>query len=497
MNENNFQQIADDEINLTDILKTLLRQRGIIFAATLFFLLLALVYQLSKVAFYTPKTVKYPIAIEFISAENMGYPNNTAFSVSDIIAPDNIQQALNQIETTVKLEDFISAISASNSNPLFEDTEKYLLTRLGDKKLPADQVEAVKDALNGLKLASKTYTTLQLDLSEVKLSAGEATKLLEAIVASWSDNAIKEGLINPNVSYPSEPFSFDKEAVIIDNYDKLNVYVGSLKEALEKLALLKGSDSIRAEGKSLSDLSRNINELLLNDIGVMRAYAYSISPQLVTKSPMLEVQIFSQRRVKSLNKEELKKQIDAYDEILSKLDTNVDRRPLKTQVSFDAPTVETGVEKGTLNELLDLGSQLSSSELKKEVIQKRIEVAERLFELEKELAMIEGKQLDDTAITASQMTIIEKMPMMFAKTVNEVNNMHATFIQWIEAYKRLVLNKGSRLYSQVSSPFTVNSLGISLKKVLLTLAAASLMGFFLGVMLALVRTSFNGGNKNI
>ncbi len=495
MNENTIQQ-HDDEIDLTVLFKNLLKQRGLIIAFALAFMLLGGAFQFSKLALYVPKQISYPIAVDFASATDGHYPNGSAFAFSDLIAPENIKDALKAAKLNIKPEAITESLSIDGGNVLFTDTEEKLLARLNDKKLPEDQVAEVRKALVDLRDTARVYATLSLDLSKLKLSTTDAQKLLKQIVSSWADNALKQGLISPNISYPKESFIYDKNAVIIDNYDQLVVYGRNLQSAFAHLSELSASDTVSVDGQNLNDLTRKIKGLLANDIHVMRAYAYSISPALIESNPLLEVQIFSQRRVKDLTKEELEKKIKAYDEVLAQLGYRPERANLGSQVSLKDEASETSLDKSILNELLNLGSKLSSSELRTEIVNRRIRTAEELFAVEREIAMIEGNA-SSTQSSENQRQIIASMPKIFEKSVNEINALQKTFVAILAEYKKINLNKSSSLYSAVADAYVANPWNIPLKKTLITLIAAMMVGLCLGVVVALMRSALSAGaSKN-
>ncbi|MDP8163039.1 Wzz/FepE/Etk N-terminal domain-containing protein [Pasteurella skyensis] len=492
MNDTNS-PIIDDEIDLLAIIKNLFRQRGLIIAFTLAFLLLGGAFQFSKLAFYAPKAVSYPIAVEFIASGDKNYPNGTSFSPEDIISPENIKSSLESAHIDINIKSFFDAISVDATNALIKGTEASLLQSLAQKKIPQEQVKEVKEALKLLKYNTQTYITLTLDLSKMQLADERAKELLKVIVNTWAENAIKKGLINPNISYPKESFVYDKEAAIIDNYDKLLSYSKDLSAAFKGLSGLQGSHSISIGDQNLNDLSRKVNDIINNDINVMRSYAYSVSPELIKHNKFLEIQIFSQLRVKELDRAEIQKKIEAYDFVLTKLNSNTgvsthSQQPLKQRA------IEANLDQNVLNDLLDLGSKVSSSDLKKEIINKRIAASEKLFSLEKEIDMISGNV--NNVDMENQQKVVNLLPSIFAQTAEKINKSQQVFMLLLEKYNTLFLNKGSSLYSSVASPYVVNSLSFPLKRSLLVLLAATFMGLFIGIAIALMRASFLNNRKN-
>ncbi|PID66374.1 MAG: hypothetical protein CR975_03160 [Gammaproteobacteria bacterium] len=488
MNENNFQQ-TDDEIDLTKVFKNLFKQRGLIMALALAFFLLGAAFQLSKLAFYTPKAVNYPISIEFITPSNIRYPNGTAFSPEDIITPENIRSALEKTKVGVGINQLTGAVSVAATNALINKAEESLLKQLANKKVTAAKLAETEKALESLKASARTYVTLEVDLSEVNLSADDAKKLLKAIVSSWAENAVEDGLITPNISYPEEPFTYDKKAVIVDNYDKLAIYGQHLVSAFANLSVLTGSNTVSVDGQNLSDLMRKVEGIMDNDIHVMRTYAYSISPALIKDNPLLEVQISSQLRVKELNRQEIEKRIRAYDEVLTKLGYSERKVGVGSTISLERQSAEANLDQSALNQLLDLGSKLSSSELRKKIVDRRMQAAESLFEIEKEIAMIKGN-ISNVPLLENQRKIIDSIPKIFKDAVDQLNESQRVFVALLKQYRKISLNKSNSLYAEVSSPYVTNPLSFPLKRTLIVLMAAALTGLFLGIVFVLVRSVF-------
>ncbi|PIE74340.1 MAG: hypothetical protein CSA19_00245 [Deltaproteobacteria bacterium] len=490
MNENNLQQ--NDEIDLSALFKNLLRQRGLIVGFALLFTLLGGAFQFSKLAFYVPKTLNYPIAVEFSSAVKGFYPNGSTFSFRDILEPENVKDALAETKIKLDLKSLLNSLSVQHSNKLFSDTEELLLAQLGQKKLPKDQVEATQKALEALRESAKMYATLSLDFSKVKLSNHDAEKLLHSIVSHWADNALRKGLIKPNISYPEQTFTYDEKAIVIDSYDELVAYTRNLQEAVQSLSELPASDTVVFEGQSLNDVSRKLNDVFVNDVKVMQSYVYSISSILVKENELLGIRIFSQHRVKKFAKEELEKTIKSYDDVLAKLDYSSEKN-ISTQLSLQGEKSQTNMDSSVLTELLSLGSKVSSSDLRKDIVNKRIEAAKKLFLIEKEIEMIEGGV--DTETTVNHDKVVASIPKMLKETVDEVNELQKVFAGLVSEYEKISLNKSSALYSPISDAYVGNPLELPIKKTLIVLVAATLLGLCLGGVVALMRVAFSSSGS--
>lgn len=491
MSTENIPAYQNDAVDLTEIFRGLFRQRGLVIATILLCILSALAFQLSKVAFYAPKSVDYPIALEFVTSDSNTYPNGAAFSRDDLIVPTVIRAALEKIQLKANVGEVAEALSVSGSNALIRAGEVALLDKLKDKKLAEDVLAETRTALTNLKRSAASYVTISLNLEKIKLSEKDASAFLTALVSEWAEETKEKGLINPDIPYPNAIFVVNPSTNLVDNYDNLSDYTRSLQASVETLSKYSGSDTLSTDGKSLKDISIDLAAIYDNDIAVMRTYSYSTISLTASDDPLTEIQIVAQKRVKELQKQEIAKRIRVYDELLERL--NNQQLP-QQQIGFDGVTVNSGggggtqLETGVLNELMELGSRVSSTDLKKDIINKRIAASEELFTIEREIAIISGENFEK-GVSGNRAEIIKMMPLVLENAVNKVNKNQQLFSRLVKAFAVMRLSKSANLYSAIDVPYVSNKFGFQLKKTVMILAIAGFMGFAIGCVLALFRVA--------
>lgn len=488
-----------EEIDLMAVVRGIFRQRGLIFSITLIFTLSVLILQFSSFVFLsTQQAVKYPIVIEFTSPTNSSYPNGTSFSAEDIINPAYVKSALEKMQLdngNIRLKTILAKLSINNTNTLLKATEQELLNHLDVEPKFRDRAKDIlnetKTALDDLYNIAKAYWTLELNLSGSGISDIQAKELLETIVIEWANDANVKGLVNPDIAFSRQPYVMNNDVSVIENYDNLNTYTKQLQKAVQQLSSIKGSEAINVNNMSLTDIKQKLRNINDNEIQVMRSYAYAISPILMKKDPATEVLVVSKQRVKKLDKARIEKMIDVYDKILASLNTNtVSYAQEANQEASQLPVTtntSTQLDSSMLGELLNLGSQVSISELRKSIIDRRLQASEALFQLEQEIAIIDSNSMKEATLTVARQKIIEQLPNTCRLTAKKVNHLHSIFLTMVDEFSRIQLNKRANLYSALGRPAIIDKSGSLVQKTKLRLAAATLMGLMLGLLVALMR----------
>lgn len=483
---------TQQEIDLATIMKSLAKQKGLIFIITLLCTLIVLAFQFSKLAFYAPKQLNYPIAIEFISENNIKYPNKMPFSASDIIAPVNLKEVMQELELDIdnNMKNLLSSLAVKNGNQLINLAKESLLEQINyNKKQPKEMLKPIKQTLSDLKRLSATYITLSLDIGKSHLTEQEGEQLLKKLVENWAKTAIDRGLINPDISYPHVPFRLDEESSVIDNYDYLSAYAGLMIESFDSFSTYSGAKSVTIEGHNINDLQRKLRNLITKDIHIMRAYSYAQSALMEDSEHLIEAGIFAQSRMLELRKNELEKKIKSYNELILSLNTNNQENPSKVNGMARTATPSPQLEQGVLNELLDLGSKVSTIDLKKELIEQQLKASEELFSIEKETAIILGSgEVDDTTPLPNRQKVIAILPRLLQRSVDKVNEIQDIFAQMIKQYSDMSLQKGITLYSPLGNPKLSNPFDIAMDKVILMTLIGAFLGLILGFIVALIRT---------
>lgn len=475
---------SDDEINLTDLIRNIWRQRGLILGCALFIALAVLVFHLAKASFAVPRQVDYAISLTFLDASGK-YPNGTVFSPRDIIAPAVIESVVSKGVVTLSTDKMAKALSVRFSNSLLAESEDKLNGLLANAKTPADIRTAAEIVLTDMRERTRSFVTVSLDLGLAGISSAEGVQTMTALVDGWAKLAIDRGLMNVSIDRPITPFAVGESTNLIDVYDNAAIYLKSLKNAVEQLTVLSGTSSLIVNGQTLEDISRELNTLEATDIGPLREFAYSNSAVLAEKDPAIRVRLYARQRLLTLEHERLNKLIASYDAALKQL----------TQASsVDVPARQGGnssqmagaqFDQSFLTSLLDLGNKLGGVEMRQDLFERRTKAIEDMLELEKEMAILNGtadaiyKGLDAQEILRSALTHIEA----------GLNKEQQQLDAFISVYRTQSLQSGGRLFIADAAP-AVRGGHVQLgTRIGLHLALGLMLGAMLGMMLALMRAA--------
>lgn len=482
---------TQQEIDLATIMKSLAKQKGLIFIITLLCALIVLAFQFSKLAFYAPEQLNYPIAIEFISENNIKYPNGTPFSASDIIAPVNLKEVMQELDFNPNMRSTLISLSVKSGNQLINLARKSLLEQINyNKKQPKEMLKPIKQTLSDLKRISATYVTLSLNLRKTNLTVQEGEQLLKKLVKNWAKRSIDKGLIGSGISYPHMPFSLDKGNDIVNNYDLLYTYTNTMMKSLDSFSNYSGAKSLMVEGHNINDLQIKLNNLISKEIKIMRAYSYSQSSLIEDSGYLMEANVFAQSNILELKKDELEKRMANYSELINAITTTggILSQNNKDE-SINSLSTQAQIDQGILNDLLNLGSKVSATDMKKDLIERRLKTSEKLFEIEKEISIISGFNDNDKSYPLdNRKQVIAMLPTLLNKSIKKVNNIHGIFVRMVTEYADMSLQKGITLYSPLGDPSLSNPFDIAMDKVILMTLIGAFLGLILGFIVALTRT---------
>ncbi len=236
----------------------------IVFAVLLF---LGLAYKF--VTYGTTHT--YTVALTFAGREEDKYPNGTAFSITDIIAPDVVASVYTDnhlADQNIGYADFRNRLGIS---PFSVDVGAIMLSYdavFDQRKATQSEIEQTQAAMNReIDRKSRSAVQLTFDNRHQNLSDELVAKILTDIVETWAQKAIKErGVVRTDIAaVRSEALDLDR----LKGFERLNLLRGvrnridSLRGYIDTIGELPGGNVIVDEQSSL-----NINGLKarLNDV---------------------------------------------------------------------------------------------------------------------------------------------------------------------------------------------------------------------------------------
>ena len=196
------------------------------------------------------KHYEYIIQLTFSGVENNAYPNGTAFSISDIIAPTvlNAVYENNKIsEYGILRHEFADLISitpyAPNRQFILSSYDSVFSKR---KATLAELEEAQKNMNQKLKAVARRAVILRLKVFEDKLIHAQVSSILAEIVTKWASNAIDEkGAVEFNIqSVRPSDLAEEKFAglVGVDLLSAVVVRFNSLQKYVTELGQLPGAN---------------------------------------------------------------------------------------------------------------------------------------------------------------------------------------------------------------------------------------------------------------
>lgn len=480
--------LESEEISLTDLVRNLWKQRGLVIGFVMVAVAIVISTQLAKGSQSSPESIEYPVSLTF-SGED-GYPNGSAFSPNDLTSSLVLERVISTLQLDVTPSTLNGALSVSYSNALLSSAELSLGVLLRDNKIPSDIKASTSDVLADLKEESLRYLTLSLSLERSGLSVGQAEEVVSLIVDEWAKVSVEQGLLSLDISRPINPFVVSESGNLIDTYDSAANYLKSLSGAVEGLAKEAGAQSLVVAGKSLSDLQREISALEGTDVGPLREFAYSNSSSLASVDPAIQVRLFARQRLLKLEQERLTKLIASYDSALSQLASIKGSDGGAGRVNSGQGNLQ--LEQSVFDSLLQMGTKLGAVENRNKLFDRRTKAVEDLLALEKEMAILMGVagsaygDLNPTEILKSALPSIEQ----------RLNSIQQDVDAFFNAYRDISLQSGAQLYSAQAAPQVRGGFVVSVKKMMKYAVLAAVLGLMLGVMVALIRAAMINSNKN-
>lgn len=472
---------SNDEINLTDLVLSLWRQRGLIVATSLLMALVVLAFHFSKSTFSSPKSIEYPISLTFLGSSSK-YPNGTVFSIRDIIAPSVLQAVVTSKKANISAERLGDAIDIQYSNSLLVMTEERLANLLNNTKTPEDIRAVATNELKAMRHKTIGFATLRLDLSKTDLTEREGIELIRATVEAWAALSIERGLMNVDINRPTTAFAVTSKSNLIDIYDSADSYLKAIQRAISELGRLSGASSLVIDGFTLSDLRREAQMLADSDVGPLRKYAYANAGELSQIDRGVEIRLYARQRLLNLERERLLKLITAYDESLVLINKGSSRDVSSSNMGQASGAQ---IDQSFLNSMLDIGNKLGSVELRQDLFSRRNAAMEELLNLEKEIAILDSANSGEFVANNSRSVLEVALDDIEIR----LNNLREKIGAFIDSYRIQTLQNNNRLYHVDSEPLVRGGYATVISKIGMYVVLGLMLGGMIGILIALIRSA--------
>jgi hypothetical protein len=390
-----------DEISLTDLISRLsqwinqhykgLRLLTMCLAA--FVLLITAFYSITKPPLMTYSMI---LSITFPQAEKNQYPNQSPFSLTDIVTRNVIEQVWkkNDLEKqNISLKDLTNSISITQ----YADNANFIRTRyqamLSRKNLSQTEISALeKDYKAELDSASRKQALISLTTPfSSALSGTLAKKVLADIPRVWSAQSINDlGVVSiPNIGSENVNDSNFKRYTPFQMTDYFYKSIDNLEQTLATIEGFPGGKTLRdpKTGRTVEDLKKQLREI--NRFWILDFDNYA---QINFKPNEIELRS-AEIQLKELKilQNELLAQASIYKKSLNDYDALKDQ---KDSSNYSGAESRTGQSNGlqlqgdAVQRLINLGSQNKDAEFRQELTIKRVNAEIKSTALEMEISRL-------------------------------------------------------------------------------------------------------------
>ena len=499
-NQNQTSNYHDDEIDLRDLILPLFQHKWLILAIAVACTMLGATYHLGRYTFTYPEQHHLPIAFVFSGANEGEFPNGDKFSANDVIASQIIRRVYDgntDLADAVSYNNFVEAISISYGFSAVEFLESYVSDLAdSDRKVTVEQFnERVEQYMQVLSQKSRSTATITLNNSELRLSDIVIAQVLPNIVSDWATYSINQrGVLNKFSTFSTSTIPVDinnQDIFLVVNI--LDDIAKTTAEQLDLFALEPGANSFTAPGSEYSyqDLRTEL-ELLIK-------YQLNLTKSLVTNEILTSSNTenslrgeFVGARLKQLKsrESELTRIIAVYEESIDQFDKLVNSATVAdSSVARGTTIYSPQYNENFVNTMLDLGSKLADPEFRKQLIQKKIEIATDLEDVRTEIALFDTSSSGTGTINNEllQNELLQDVTSELNNIKLQLERILSESAKLIQAYNENANNNSAELYQSLGDVEKIEGYKLINSSIIKILAAAFVLGLFLGVIVVFVR----------
>ena len=488
------QRHLDDEIDLRDLILPLIRGKWLIILSAILCVMLVATYHLGRYAFNYPEEYAVTVAFQFSSPEPGQYPNGQAFSANDLIAGNIVRDvylANSELQEFASYADFANQLRVDQGFTALGIFESQVVQWAdSDRKVTVEQFnERVANYMDVLRQASTRTATVVLDNSKLKLPENVARKIMVAIPQAWASYAVNNrGVLNKFPAFSPEAVAVDVEGQ--DAFVVINVLDDIARETAEILSEFSAEPG--ASSFIVPETLISVTDLR-TELDLLRKYRILLFKNLITNQiNSLGSQIgglrqeMMQARLQQLNsrESELVRLITVYEDSIDQFDKLSDRRVPSDSSNPGGTTIYSPqYNESFVNTMLELGSKLADPEFRKDLISEKISISTELEQVRTEIDLF-----TDTS-TGSQNTLrLETINAELEDIKAQLSAIRDNTVRLINAYNTSLNSNSSSLYQSLGDVEAVAGYQLINESIFKILAAALVLGLFLGVLLVFLRS---------
>lgn len=458
-------QQPDDEISLSDVLRTLWKGRAFI----VFIPLLAMVMAGLVVAAFSLR-IEQPTVyfVELRGIENSRYPNGTEFSPRDLVGPAILEELRRRYDlpSDVNLKD---AISVNFGHPATTGIHRRFAEELNVRGLtPAEIANINEEYQRQLKAVTESALRIEVNHSLLKTGASEGALIAQALPELWTKHFSENVQIFQNTRLsrltisPEDENDLQSTANLLNARQHLQIMDDGLglMSADNRLALLRTDD-----GQSVQDVRNSLDNFRI----------VQFQPIMAAQFQAGDVVGSSYLKGLELKLGELRMKMASYEDALQELSKF--HEPTGSGMGTDAPVALTSFQIGGsgLSEIVDLARQASLSNFVQQMVHEKQKIALKIAEVESELQ------------TMAQRVKLVTGGDFRERAAEHLAVLKRSYSDLVERAEERMRTQAGRLYSTIAMPYTPGSLPVK-RMLMSTIIAGGFAGMF-AVIFVLVRSS--------
>ena len=486
---------ADDEIDLRDLVLPLFQHKWLIIAIAIACTMLGSIYHLGRYTFTYPEEYRLPIAFVFSGATEGEFPNGNKFSANDVIASQILRRVYDgnsDLAGTVSYADFVEAVSIRYGFSAIDFLENYVSNLAdSDRKVTVEQFnERVEQYMQVLSQKNRNTATITLDNSELRLSQNIISRVLKSIASTWSAFSIDQrGVLDKFSTFSASPIPADTNSQ--DIFLVVNILDDIAKTTTDQLALFAlepgaSSFTLPDDGYSYQDLQTELDLLTKYQLNLMKNLITNEIIRSDIRDDTLRGEYVAARLKQLKSREnELTRIITVYEESIDQFDKLVNS-PAATDASISRGTTiySPQYNENFVNTMLDLGSKLADPEFRKQLIQTKIEISTDLEEIRTEIALFDSEG-DSGGDGYSELA--QDLTKELKNIKSQLERIRSDAARLIQAYNQNANSNSAELYQSLGDVEKVAGYKLINSTIYKILAAAFVLGLFLGVVVVFVR----------
>lgn len=492
--------IQDDELSFSDIVRFFFRARYWMLAGALCFMLAAAFLLFAK-ELVQPLPVSYSsaVVVTMNGVEEGKYPNGSPYSVTDLRSAAVLEEVhrINKLQDYgINLAEFGGMVSVASYSPAYSVLVDRYRQRLSDTEITFEerkQIEAeFQQSINSLNSSGLIVTFTVQQNRQLPVQIG--TKVADDIPSTWADVFTKRlGVANLPILVSGSPLVNEGLAAKLDyplGFDYLRQQADVIIIQIGSLNGVPGIGTfISTKSKSLEDVSRDFAafQTFQLDLGLKPIVDLGLSKDVALTSLVYENRIRALSRDAATQSEYSTKVAGVLNSIGAPA-----TGPTATTEGGPTANFSTQIDGAFVDKIVQLSEKSSVLDFEKELQLQRLGFENQTVSISDARTRLTERlsALQQTTLSGVEKQRLEKQFVAgYAEAIVELNEIWGQLVDLSSEFSASRLNYDKTLYRLSSLPgdVRISKAAVADRRSLLLLAAAAVIGAFLGAFLCLAR----------